>query len=296
MKEPSTPADTTSPGDDAGAVPGARRGSRGPGLPAAATAVAAPALAVVVAGCSSFELSGPPDLARMQLDLEVPGVSASSSVGSAPAVRPSVTVSDPGSSLSFTVDSVDLVLREIQAGQEGAECLFAGAGGTDGGDGSSCEEFSTGTIVQTLPVDDGANELTIIRLEPGTWDHLAFQFNVLEQQQSEDVQILGDRPDMLGASVFVQTTINGGDGDPGNDQVVELRLAPDGARVLTAPQAVTLASDEQGLLTFTIDVGTWFDDGSGGVLDPAEVAGSDTQKSQVEANIDASLGVEVSGP
>lgn len=288
MRFPAVPAADAEPGPDASS--GRRR--RG----GAAPAVAGVLLAAAVAACTSLEVSGPENLARMQFDLRVPGATASSSADAGLTARPAVTVSDPNSDLSFTIDSVDLVVRELQAGQQGEECLFAGVGGSDGGDASSCEEFNSGTIVQTMPVDEGTRALTIIRLEPGTWDHLAFQFNVLERDQNEDIQILGNRPDMEGASVFVQATINGDDGDPGNDQVVELRLAPEGERVLTAPEPVTLEVEEQGVLTLTVDVGSWFDDGNGGVLDPSQVAGNSTQRSQVVANIDASLGVEFTPP
>lgn len=261
------------------------------GLRAAAGVALALAAAGVVAACSSTEVgfnTGPTRTAEMQFSIQVPGATSSSSLRAGPTVSRSVAVSD-----SVTVDSVDFAIREIQVGKQGVDCLFApSGGGGDGGDGLECQEFTLGTIIRTVPVDVGTEDLTIVDLEPATWDHVAFQLNVLTQDNQEDIQVIGqtNRDDMTGASVYLRALRQ----TPTGVDTVELRLDPEGARVVAAPEPLTLEDQEGGVATFVVDVASWFDDGAGGTIDPRDAKDQEALREDIKTNIDDSFSLVLS--
>lgn len=272
----------TAPADGRGRGPSGRAAR----LRGAARTILAVGAAAALAACSSSEFGGgnPNKTASMRLDGEVPGAGGAASARAGLSVSPSVTISD--ADVTFTVDSVDLVLRETQVGQEGAECIFTAddSGGGDGGDGTACEEYNGAPVIQTLPVDAGTAQFTSDAVVPGTWAQLAFQLHPLDQQ---DVSLVNDRPDMQGFSVFVEVSVEG------VAEPVELRFAPTEEHVLMAPEPVALSGQEAGVVTLVVDVGSWFDDPDGGVIDPRNVEGDQALTDQIEANIDASLGIRM---
>lgn len=239
------------------------------------------ALMLGAAACTETEFgfgTDPTETARVDLVFEVPGATTSSAVR-AEGVTGRVAVDDV-----LTIDSVDVVIRELQLGRQGTECLFGAVGGDgDGGDGSDCEEFFIQTIVQTLPVDDGTAELLSGgAVAPGTFDRLAFRFNVLEGDTSEELTILGDRGDLQDESVFVAGTFEG--------EEFEVRLDPDVEVVVSADSPLTLEAEETGRIVLVWDVASWFvDPDDGGIEDPNKVESDAQLEEQVETRILNSL-------
>jgi hypothetical protein len=247
------------------------------GALAGALLLAAGACAESSIGGSLLEKTG-----RITLSNEVPGATGSSSSRTG-GVRASVTVDDEP---QFVVDSVDVVIRQLQAGQQGTDCAFRAQGASGDDDDGDCEEFGAGiTFVQSLPVDEGfRNLVTEVPIEPGTWDRLEFEFNVVESDpsQPEDQDILtGGRTDLRGGSVLIQGTFDG--------QEFELLLALDSEVTVPAETPLVIDDEEEGGMVLVWNVSQWFDDGDGGLVDPVAAGADDNQgqdlRDQIEANI-----------
>lgn len=232
-------------------------------------------------GGSLLEKSG-----RIDLSNQVPGAEASSSARTG-GVRADVTIGDGP---QIVVDSVDVVIRQLQVGREGTECAIRAQGAGGDADGEDCEEFGAGvTFVQSLPVDEGVEEIvTNVPIEPATWDRLAFEFNVLEVDpaQPEDQDILNDRTDLRGGSVMIQGTFDGQD--------FELLLAIDREISLSADPPLVIEDEGEGGMVVVWNVSQWFDDGEGGLVDPVAAQEDQALRDQIEANLLEALDIQTS--
>lgn len=248
--------------------------------------LAAGACAESSIGGSLLEKSG-----RITLSNEVPGATGSSS-SRTDGVRASVTVDDEP---QFVVDSVDVVIRQLQVGRQGAECAVRPQGTSGDDDGGDCEEFGGGvTFVNSLPVSEGFEEIvTDAFIEPGTWNRLEFEFNVLESapNQPEDQDILqAGRTDLRGGSVLIQGIFDG--------QEFELLVALDSEVTVPADPPLVIEEEGDGGMVLVWNVSQWFDDGDGGLIDPVAAAADDSQgqalRDQIGANILESLEIRTS--
>lgn len=248
--------------------------------------LAAGACAESTIGGSLLEKTG-----RITLSSEVPGATGSSSSRTG-GLRADVTVDDEP---QFVVDSVDAVIRQLQAGRQGAECASRPQGTSGDDDGGDCEEFGDGVaFVHSPPVSEGFDEIvTDAFIEPGTWNRLEFEFNVLESDpaQPEDQDILQQgRTDLRGGSVLIQGTFDG--------QEFELLIAVDGSVTLPAEPPLEIEDRGRGEMILVWNVSQWFDDGDGGVINPVDASADDSQgqalRDQIEANILESLEIRAS--
>lgn len=268
-------------------VPSATIGGWSAGALAGAVLLAAGACAESSIGGTALEKSG-----RISLSHEVPAANASSSAR-AGGVRADVTIGDGP---QIVVDSIDVVIRQVQVGREGTECAFRPQGVASDEDESDCEEFGTGvTIAQSLPVDEGLQTLqTNVPIEPGTWDRLEFAFNVLQSDasQPEDLDILSGsggraRTDLRGGSVMIQGAFDGQD--------FTLLLELDGEVTVPAETPLVIDEEGQGGVVLVWNVAQWFDDGEGGIVDPVAAQGEDGDqqiRDQIESNIPEALALE----
>lgn len=250
-------------------------------------------LLLAAAACAESAIGGSflDKTARIDLSHEVPAARPSSAV-EARGVSAAFTVDEES---DFVVDSVDVVIRQVQVGREGTECVFRSQGSSADADGPDCEELGTGvTIVQGLPVDDGFQNLLPeeVPIEPGTWNRLEFEFNVLEADpsQPEDQAVLEGRSELRGASVMIQGTFGG--------EEFTLFLAPDDEVTLPADPPLVLEDDDRGGVVIVWNVSQWFDDGEGGVIDPV-AASADTEegealRDEIVANLLEALAIETS--
>lgn len=262
-------------------VPSATIGGWSAGALVGAVLLAAGACAESSIGGSLLEKSG-----RIDLNNQVPGAVASSSARTG-GVRADVTIGDGP---QIVVDSVDTVMRQLQVGREGTECAIRAQGAQGDADGEDCEEFGTGvTFVQSLPVDDGLEEIvTNVPIEPATWDRLEFAFNVVESRpdQPEDQDILNDRTDLRGGSVMIQGAFDGQD--------FTLLLAIDQEVSLSADPPLVIEDEGEGGMVIVWNVSEWFDDGEGGLIDPVAAQEDEALRDQIEANLLEALEIQTS--
>lgn len=237
--------------------------------------VASVALAVAVAGCSSFESSFE-ERAVLGVTLEVPSTS-----GAASAVSSSVVVDEGGETL--TIDSVTVVLEEIQIARQGQECVFSnGEPDTD-----ECNEVPPGgqPVAQDLPLDSGFVQLRAFSVDTGTFDAVEFQFTALDQTDPRHQDALAG-PVPNGASVRIW-----GDHD---GQDVDVTVDLDDEHRLSVP-SVDVGAQEVAEFTLTFDVSVWFlteSDGSPALVDARDGLDA-TEEEIVEENIRASLDASV---
>lgn len=224
-------------------------------------------LLLAAAGCSEteFGFTNPTQTGRLTVTHDVSSGPASSAGAAAVTVSPDVTVDE---STDFVVDSVHVVVRELQVAREGAECDFGAPGsGTGGDDGIDCIELNVGTRVDTLPTGDGTRDIVQDgAVEPGTFDRMLFQLNVLTPSGTEDQDVIVLRPDLDGASVKITGSVGG--------ERFEILLAPEQEVVVQAGDPLTIEDEGSGQMILHWDVASWFDDPDGdGHIDPLAAAG-----------------------
>lgn len=277
--EPHRTVRPSEPATEGTAARAAASGGWWAGALAGAVLLAAGACAESTIGGSIVEKS-----ARMTISHDVDRAQTSSALRSR-GVSADVTIDDDP---QFVVDSVDVVIRELQVGREGQECGFAPVGTTgDGGDGNDCEEVFRQTAAPSLPLDEGfATIADSMLIEPGRWNRFEFQFHVLEVGGPEATPILDDRPELRGASVRITGTFDG--------QAFELLLTPDDDVTVEADAPVVLDDEELGGMVLVWNLSRWFDDGQGGFIDPVAAQEDQGLRDQIETNLVEALEIVAS--
>ncbi|MGZ8391722.1 MAG: hypothetical protein ACXWWK_02660 [Gemmatimonadales bacterium] len=225
-------------------------------------------LAIVAGACSD---AGPSNLNQLSFN---------SATRTAPAAIAGASLGMVGTPETFTdgtntlaIDKVELVLREIELHRAGAvtDCV---AGADD------CEELEIGPILFDVPLGTpGASRTFSVQIAPGSYDKV--EFAIHKASPSDDVAFVQAHPDLSDASVKVTGTYNGtGFTYIGRfDVEMEFALSP----ALIAGE--TAASD----LTLFVDLGQWFREQGGMLLDPGTANSGQPNQGVVEQNIKSSL-------
>lgn len=227
------------------------------------------ALAFVPLACN--DATGPEGGTPLTLSIMVPG-----SGGAAPAAAlfnaGELTLSDGVNTL--VIQSAEVVLREIEF--ERAEVLGgcgADDGEVDGTDDDSCEEFKAAPILLSLPLDGTVDQTITVAVLPGAYDEIEFDVHKLSDD-GLDQALLDQHPEFEGISVKVTGTWNGNPFEYTSDLEAEQEIE----------FATPLQLDGAGNVTLSVDLATWFADGSGNLIDP-----SSANNDLVENNIEASF-------
>ena len=225
-------------------------------------------LAIVAGACSD---AGPSNLNQLSFN---------SATRTAPAAITGASLGMIGTPETFTdgtntlaIDKVELVLREIELHRAGAvtDCV---AGADD------CEELEIGPILFDVPLGTpGASRTFSVQIAAGSYDKV--EFAIHKASPSDDVAFVQAHPDLSDASVKVTGTYNGtGFTYIGRfDVEMEFALSP----ALIAGE--TAASD----LTLFVDLGQWFREQGGMLLDPGTANSGQPNQGVVEQNIKSSL-------
>lgn len=264
---------------------GARdRGRPGPRRWAAAV-LALAVLAGAGVACSDIETSVD-DLGNLAVQVEVPSASGSGAAvrSSGVTVRPSVTVE--GNDSTMTIERAAIVFRELQLAPVGAECQFSGE--AVDGDGCATPRIDADVpVVDSVPVSTGRDPLAPqVPAEPDDYDGLAFLISPLDPFDLQDSEVLSDgNQEMENASMRVEGTVEG--------ESFARNIALDEEIRLSFP-ILTLDGGESATVTLIVEIGEWFLDAEGNLLDPRGGL-TDSERSTLQDNIRASLSATTGG-
>jgi hypothetical protein len=224
--------------------------------PFARSAVSALGVALLVAACSDAG-SGPAGDAQVSLSL----ATRSAAAANAAVVAGPETYTD-GAGNTLVIDRVQLVLRELELENE----THQGACETDASaDDGDCAEIELGPFLVDLPLGVGGAARTVTASVPaGTYDEIKFQIREPDDDTAADHAFVADHPDFAHTSIEVDGSFNGTPFTFVSDLRAELKLE-------LSPPLVVDASGTADLTLFA-DLGAWFRDAGGSLVDPGSSA------------------------
>lgn len=194
------------------------------------------------------------------------------SVTAAPAV-----FSSPASSAAdvLVITKAEVVLREIELkAVETADCDLVP-------EPAGCEEFEVGPIRLNIPTTAGATAQVSVDLPPGTYKEIDFEIHKLTSDQV-DATFAAANPDLVGKSIVVTGTFNGNAFTYVSDLDVEQEIA-------LVPNLVVTETTTSNNLTVQVNLGNWFRNSSGALIDPATANKGGQNESVVKENIKRSM-------
>jgi hypothetical protein len=148
---------------------------------------------------------------------------------------------------------------------------------SDGNDGheDDCEEVNAGPLILDLPLSVGATHVFSVQVDTGTYHKVHFRIHQPTDDPG-DQALLQQHPEFTGISVRVKGEFNGTPFSYTNDLTANQEAA------LVPPVTVTGTPLD---LTLFVDVGTWFKDAAGNLVDPASAASGQPNENLVTDNI-----------
>jgi len=221
-----------------------------------ARSAAAIGVALLLTACSDAG-SGPAGDAQVSLNLATRTAAA---VTGAAALSAPETYTDAGGN-TLEIDRVQLVFREIELENETHESTCEAASSSEG----ECAEIELGPFLVDLPLGVGGAARTVTASVPaGTYDEVKFKIREPDDDTDGDVAFVAAHPDFAHTSVKLEGSFNGTSFIFVSDLEAALKLD------LSPP----LEGDGSGTtdLTLFADLGTWFRDAGGNLLDPSSVS------------------------
>jgi hypothetical protein len=218
---------------------------------------------LVLAGCDA---GGPSSSAQVNF-------SVATQPSAADASDTSETYTDGSNTL--VINRVRLVLREIELKRVEATSSCDGSGD------DSCERLEVGPMLLDLPLGAGVAHSFTVPVAAGSFDEVEFEIHPPSHDDTPDVAFVQAHPDLAGVSVQVDGTFNG----------VEFSFASDLAAEEEIELSPPLVLTESGTadLTLMVDLGRWFRDGAGLLIDPGTANVGLANEPMVESNIRATL-------
>jgi hypothetical protein len=213
-------------------------------------------VALIMAACSDAG-SGPAGDAQVSLSL----ATRSAAAANAAVVAGPETYTDRAGN-TLVIDRVELVLRELELENETGQ----GTCGTDASsDDGDCAEIELGPFLVDLPLGVGGAARTVTASVPaGTYDEIKFQIREPDNDTAADDAFIADHPDFVHTSIKVEGSFNGAPFTFLSDLRAELKLE-------LSPPLVVDASGTADLTLFA-DLGAWFRDAGGNLVDPGSSA------------------------
>lgn len=188
---------------------------------------------------------------------------------------PRLSVSQTVGGDELVLDSVSLVLREIELKRQDNDTCESSA--------DACEEFETGPILLELPLDGTVDQQVSVDVPAGTYDKLEFEIHKPEDDGNEvDRAFLQDHPDFARISIRARGTFNGTDFTFTSDLNAEQEKA-------LVPALVVDGSSGPTNVTLSVDASTWFVASDGSLIDPSTANKGGANENVVKDNIIASL-------
>jgi hypothetical protein len=221
----------------------------------ARSAASAIGVALFLTACSDAG-SGPAGDAQVNVNLATR--SAAAATGAA-ALSAAETYTDAGGN-TLEIDRVQLVFREVELENETHESACETASSSDG----DCAEIEIGPFLIDLPLGVGGAARTVTASVPaGTYDEVKFKIREPDDDTDADAAFVAEHPDFAHASVKVEGSFNGASFTFVSDLRAELKLD------LSPPLIVDGSGTTD--LTLFADLGAWFRDAAGNLLDPSSV-------------------------
>jgi len=157
---------------------------------------------------------------------------------------------------------VQLVLREVELENETHQSACDTGSSSDG----ECAEIELGPFLVDLPLGVGGAARTVTASVPaGTYDEVKFKIREPDDDTAADAAFVAQHPDFAHASVKVEGSFNGAPFTFVSDLRAELKLD------LSPPLVVDGSGTTD--LTLFADLGAWFRDAGGTLVDPSSVDG-----------------------
>jgi len=212
-----------------------------------------------------------------------PGVSLSFSTSrSASAAAPGFRAGSMADTLDdgsneLVLATVEIVLREIELKRMNHDDCDSTSVSDD-----SCEEFDAGPLLVNLPLDGAIETELTIDVPPDVYDEIEFDIHKVSNDDPEDADFRAQHPDMVRKSIRATGTYNGQPFTYETDLNVEQEhdLMPP----LTIEEGATTAN-----VTVFVDVGAWFVDGAGNLIDPMTANKGGSNEGLVKENIKRSV-------
>ena len=220
-----------------------------------------------LAACDSSNPSG----TGSQAQFNVATRPAAAGVAAAPAMAMGLAPVVFGSGNdTLVINQVQMVVREVELKR--SDVPSGCTGGTDG-----CEELESGPYLLDLPLSAGASTVVAVDVTPGTYNE--FEFKV--RKPEGDSGFITQHPEFAGVSIRVTGTWNGTPFTYTTDVSAEQELA------INPPLVITETSSAD--FTLMIDIGTWFRDAGGALVDPSTANVGGANESIVNSNITQSF-------
>ena len=183
---------------------------------------------------------------------------------------------------SIIIESVDVVMREIELKREDVTACSTSSGSDDDG----CEEFTIGIQLVSLPLGSATEKVvTLSNVPPGLYDEVEFEIH--KPESSTDAAFIAANPLFDGISIRV-TGFYRPAGGARTAFTYTSDLDKEQQRELLPPLEVT--ADGTANVTIRIDVSTWFLNATGtAVVDPATANKGGPNEGVVKNNIEQSI-------
>jgi hypothetical protein len=237
--------------------------------PLSRSAVSVAGVALLLTACSDGG-SGPTGDAQVSLSLATRGAAAAN----AAVVAGPETYTD-GAGHTLVIDRVQLVLREVELENE----THQGACDT-GASSGDCAEIELGPFLADLPLGVGGAARTVTASVPaGTYDEVKFKIREPDDDTSADGAFVAEHPEFAHTSIKVEGSFDGTPFTFTSDLRAELKLE------LSPPLVVDGSGTTD--LTLFADLGAWFRDAGGSLIDPASAANATLVRDNIARSFNA---------
>ncbi|MEE8410578.1 MAG: hypothetical protein V3T05_13330, partial [Myxococcota bacterium] len=184
-------------------------------------------------------------------------------------------VLDDGTS-TLTISSAELVLRELEF-ERADHAEDCDSGSSD----DSCEAFETGPLLVMLPLDGSVETQIEADVPVGSYDEIEFDIHKVSDDSGAERDFLEAHPEIGRNSIRVLGDFNGIAftffSDLNEEQEIEL-LTP-----------LNVVGGETVSVTLSVDIATWFVNGSGDLINPSTANDGMPNEGLVTNNIRSSI-------
>ena len=176
---------------------------------------------------------------------------------------------------TIVITNAQIVMREIELKRVESPGCTSGPAEDDG-----CEEFETGPVLVTLPLNGAVTTDVTIPVDTGTYDEIDFEVHKVES--GADAAFLTDHAGWDGRSILVEGTFNG------QPFMYESDLDVEQENEINPPLVIGAGTTSTNV-TLRVDLSTWFRDQSGALVDPNSGNKGGQNESIVKENIKKSF-------